>query len=747
MQPSRSLLAFSVVAESFANSGDIVQGLMPLFEPLVRDFAGKRFEADKFVAEIKARYDFEIPLAVAEDWSKRLESAGYLENISSIKDIADYRYKILEDKPSNLSTNQVDKLIEEFKLFVLSNVAGISFDEKIDLTQEFYNRLIRIENLVRLHDTEEPQGKTSTPLEASTLSVTKKRRHDLSTDHENNISFHLDFLFASFIDSLSKRSDGSLQLLAQISGGAMLAEVVLSFQEPPQRGDQLTDVDFYLDAPIVMDLLGFDKTREKYAKEIYSTLKKTNANLWIFDHGIDEIDRAIHARISDHPNGWQRQISAGERLLLVGMKGRVASVLESLGIKIMRFQGDAYERSLIYFSKEQEDLLFSALNFHANETARSADARSLANIERLRRNRRIAIGTPLLRAGPVLVTRNAALASIARRFMNNLFTQSNGALSKSNVEADICILDGYLAGLLWITVGGSANQLPYAQLVANCATAISPKRGVITRAIKLLSSISQEQANVFEAIMQDERAEHYCMELTLGDVSLVTDNNINELYEKIRLSVGKDTEERLTFEFNKRLEEQNIEHAATLEKLQQDRDADSANVQSEMAKFRQELLDTQAMVLQQKIDTKKQQEKNSVLQAALDLEVAQKESMLVQSLRLANILGKTIPIVFGLTFALVFFFSQDLLASVEGNLKPMAKILLAIVAILSFFVAFWDNPEILFGRLRRKFVAKCYWLIVNLRGLKPFASTREIDWENLTIKPPINIAAIEMPKN
>lgn len=733
MQPSRSLLAFSVIAESFSSTGDILQGLIPLFEPIAYDFAGTRFDAAGFAKELESRYDFEIPLAVAEDWAKRLESAGFLENVSGVKGVADYRYKALENTSHNLSTGQIDQLIEDFKTFVLNNAAGVKFGDEVDITQEFYKRLIRIESLVQLHVNEVQRTKAPTSA-ASTLTLSKKQQADsLTHDEEDNASFHLDFLFASFIDTLSKRDDGSLQLLAQISGGAMLAEVVLSFQDPPKRGDSLSSVDFYLDAPLVMDLLGFDKQREKYAKELYDTLKKENAKLWIFDHGIDEIDRAIHARISEQ-NGWQRPMNAAERILITSMKGRVPQVLDSLGINIMRFQGDAFERSLAYFSKEQEDLLFSKLNFHTNEIARSADARSLANIERLRRNRRIPIGSPLLRAGPVLVTRNTALASKARHFMKNLSATSAGSLSNSNVEADICILDGYLSGLLWITVGGSAKQLPYSQLVANCATAISPKRGVITKAIKLLSSIDQNQAVAFEAIMQDERAEHYMMELTLGDSSLVTDANIAEIYEKIRQSVGKETEERLTAEFNKKLDEQSKEHASTVARISAERDEDLKQVMAQLEQLRSDLLETNTNVVRQNLNNKEQQVEIEKLQEALKHEVALKEETLRRSLKLAGRIGKTIPIILSVLIALLLYFTQGYLSTLEGNWKPIANFMLASLAVIGFVVAFWDNPEILFGRLRTAIVAKCYQLIVSLRGLSEFSKTKEIDWKELVIR-------------
>jgi hypothetical protein len=732
MQPSRSLLAFSVIAESFSSTGDILQGLIPLFEPIAIDFAGKRFDGASFATELKKRYDFEIPLAVAEDWAKRLEAAGYLENVSTINGIVDYRYKTVERSDNNLSTDQIDKILDEFNIFVLNNPADVIFTEEVDIAQEFYNRLIRIESLVRLHGEESAKEKSRISPESTTLTLANKQNIDVSPE-DNNVSFHLDYLFASFIENLSERNDGSLQLLAQISGGAMLAEVVLSFQEPPKRGDSLSEVDFYLDAPIVMDLLGLDKKRERYAKELFETLKNEKANLWIFDHGIDEIDRAIHARMSDHQNGWQPHISAPERLLLTRIKGRVASVLDSLGIKVMRFQGDAYERSLAYFSQEQEDLLFSALSFHANEAARSADAKSLANIERLRRNRRIPIGAPLLRAGPVLVTRNTALATAARRFMERQTTSSKGD-STHNIEADICILDGYLAGLLWITVGGSANQLPYSQLVANCATAVAPKRGVITKAIKLLSSINQEQAIAFEAIMHDERAEHYLMNLTLSDSSLVTNENITEIYEKIKQSVGHETEMRLTAEFNKRLEEQNDEHASAIEKLQKERDKDAMAVSSQFAELRSEFQNTQAQIILQNAANKQLKDTISALQQNIDSEIAHKESVLLNSLELANRIGKIIPIALSLILALVFFFSQDFLAGLEGYWKPFAQSVLGILTVLSFVVAFWDNPEILFGKFRKKIIQKCYWVIVDLRGLKKFALTRQVNWTNSTIQ-------------
>lgn len=81
MEISRSLITFAYVAEQFEKTGDIGQGLLPLFAPVVAKRTGARFSAAQFAEDVLEMYDIEMHPYVAKEFAPRLAAAGYLKKI------------------------------------------------------------------------------------------------------------------------------------------------------------------------------------------------------------------------------------------------------------------------------------------------------------------------------------------------------------------------------------------------------------------------------------------------------------------------------------------------------------------------------------------------------------------------------------------------------------------------------------------------------------------------------------------
>lgn len=732
MQPSRSLLTFAVIAESFTSTGDIAQGLMPLFEPIAADFSGKRFDAPELAKEIKLRYDMEIPVSVIEDWSKRLETEGLLENISIMPGVVDYKYKKIAPGSAAVSSDDIDRLLKKFTEYVNKSSQGTFLGDDVELQKSFFTRLVRLDTLAKLHGNPE-HGSGIDSAEQTTLHLRKVQTEDSQPTDDNSKEFHIDYLFGRFVESLSREGNGDLDLLVKISAGAVFTEVVFSFQNPPKKGDALDGADLFLDAPIAMDLLGLDPKRAAGAKELLDSIKKTKAKISIFDHSIDEINRAIHARSSD--SGFsQRRLTALDKILLTKLSGRVPQELEKLGVSIMRFQGDAYLRSLSHFNEEQESELFSALNFHSNEQARTADARSIATVERLRRNRKCPIGAPLLESGPILVTRNPALAAACRRAMPRIVNSLNQQGFSAKTEADVCVLDRYLAGLLWIVTGGSANQLTQSQLVANCAAAAAPKRGLIKRAVELLRSIDADQAMQLEAIVQDERAEHYLADLALNDAALLTADNMQEIFEKVRLSVGREVEARLTDKFNQEIEEKDKVVAASIGSITASYQNDVQALKEGIENKDRKLLETETQLFVKDGELNKSKNENKALVDGIDAAYKENMSDLLWCINKSKSAGSFCIPAIGLILASLIFWAQNLITNIPESLSSYSKPFAMSLAIVSFWVAFGDTPGMLFNPLRMLTIKTSYRLLVLLTGIKKFAKQHNVNWSDFSVQ-------------
>ena len=74
----RELIAFAFVEESYAKSGDIVGGLMPLFAPVLAKRANRIFDSAQFAADVQAAYDIPMSPLVADGLVERFAESGLL---------------------------------------------------------------------------------------------------------------------------------------------------------------------------------------------------------------------------------------------------------------------------------------------------------------------------------------------------------------------------------------------------------------------------------------------------------------------------------------------------------------------------------------------------------------------------------------------------------------------------------------------------------------------------------------------
>lgn len=90
MVSSRNLLAFAYISDRFSQSGDIGDGLLKLFAPVIAKRAGQRFSPETFATDVLEMYDIEMHPYVAEDFAPRLAAAGYLVETANFAQNAAY---------------------------------------------------------------------------------------------------------------------------------------------------------------------------------------------------------------------------------------------------------------------------------------------------------------------------------------------------------------------------------------------------------------------------------------------------------------------------------------------------------------------------------------------------------------------------------------------------------------------------------------------------------------------------------
>src|ERR1700730_1894584 len=242
MRPSRSLIVFVFVADSFSKTGDIISGLEPLFAPLLQRQKGERFDPERFATDVSEMYGLAMHPYVALDLAPKLAAIGLLHPVKQADAIAGY---IILDKGISyppLKEEQITALTERFFDFSRRRILNTTIDfTDVELEEALFDRLITMEFLSIITRAQPSY------LRPTTLRL---RQNGASCEPEDLAlvrQAQLDFLCADFLDYLYRTDTDGFELLSDISCGALLSEVVLNFRTPPSAGQDGSKLSIYFD--------------------------------------------------------------------------------------------------------------------------------------------------------------------------------------------------------------------------------------------------------------------------------------------------------------------------------------------------------------------------------------------------------------------------------------------------------------------------------------------------------------------
>lgn len=711
MQLTRPLIAFAFLAEKFEQTGDIAQGLMPLFAPIIREHEGKEFSASSFATGISEYYGIKVHPWAVEDWLGRLEKEGLVEKIGITSGVFSYRYVKSPDESKPIDERDIRGLLDAFLAHANKKLTdhGLSIPKET-IEKGFVDRLVRMEflNIILKPDTAKELPTYST----STLRLPKSPEEALERERQDREA-RLDFLCADFILNTSNENLQLFEMLLQIACGALVAEVILDFQVPAQKVE-LKSLTIYLDAPFIMDLLDLSYAENvKYSGELFRQLKETAARVAVFPHSLDEIRGAIKAPLDRFEHGEPVTGPTGTRLHSSAFRAYARSILggrepemKSLGIDIAGTSTFKSAQSLQSFAETEEEELSQRIGFYENASAKLRDAGSIANIIRLRQRADIPMQN-LAASRAIFLTRNSRLANLSATFLIG-----RGVIGERSVPP--CITDRYMAGLLWISQGGKGKELSRYRLLANCASAVSPRRDVLKRMHGFLSQVDEVKARHFQALMTNNKAAHYLMSKALGDATLVTKDNFEDVYEEVqriaaeKVTKEKDQEiEKLHVEYGqivktKEEELQSTKNALQTKLSQTDMDAAQAvqKAQNEAYTADEERLKTQLQVREEQRRADALKQKVESLQAEVDRKNRHSLLLAVRDAKKAQLFAQlkvtawfvVISVVLAcITMFAPIFFGQKSLGTTLA--------LFLTIALGGVFTAlqFWVFPERLFG--------------------------------------------------
>lgn len=351
-----------------------------------------------------------------------------------------------------------------------------------------------------------------------------------------------------FVLELCHSDPQAFEYLVTIVKGTMLANVLYLPETFAGGRERLTDVEIFLDTPVVLRGLGY--AEEQYRApvgELLELLVDEGAKLRIFEHTLHEVEGVLDAAAAIYRTGAKRDhfpgdvvdYFASENLSRSDVEMQVAELRDRLGARGVEIvDTPEHTEALNLPEAELEKSLKDAVHY-ARREAMVRDLGSLTAIYRIRggeARRRIES------AGALLVTTNGRLAHASRLFFHDVFGRRT---------VPICMTDHSLAALVWLMNPAQASDLPRRQIIAISFAALNPPDEVWRRylaeirRLKERGELTEEQVGLL-LFSPDARLE--LMDATAGDAEALATGTIAQVLARAEAAARQEVEAELTRE-------------------------------------------------------------------------------------------------------------------------------------------------------------------------------------------------------
>ncbi|MBE6964850.1 MAG: hypothetical protein E7441_02305 [Ruminococcaceae bacterium] len=336
---------------------------------------------------------------------------------------------------------------------------------------------------------------------------------------------------------------------------------------------QQSDLQVFLDTPMIFALLGMDTLERKDAYQyIVEKAKKVGMSLFVFDHNLQEVlgimERAARwAQRDDYDPAKANKVAQFFRNSdktseeMVEYIGEVEGMLNLMGIarydasylvEENQFQADEEKISdAIKNEYSERDSKYSTEGLYDNSIR--TDVRSIVMTQRKRRG---TLSTSIKTAKAIFITTNRVIAKVSKDIACE--EEPAKGIIPTSITADI------FGTLLWMDYGDENNDYSSFKLLADCRALLRPTPQMIASFNLSLDKAYQKKAEglteeKFLFLRSHPIVETKLLDATSGDYSQFTDQTWREVYVQIKADAQ--------FEGDKKYETEKEEHQKTKDKL------------------------------------------------------------------------------------------------------------------------------------------------------------------------------------
>ncbi|WP_038974772.1 hypothetical protein [Bradyrhizobium genomosp. III] len=562
---------------------DVLDALIPFFEPILTVMDGKVFDPHVFSAGVRRLYRWRFTGDIAATFIPRLERRGILKKQARTAGGAiytvHYSEKPVEASPALLAA--FEKIIDEFEKFPPKVTDLLSYQKSRD---ELKDILIRF--LVMMDAPGQgafaPQLGDLEPGNAAleVIGALEEGGHPLEPNDR--------YMCARFVQHLMKKRPEFVPHLTRLSSIGLLAEVVEDFLKPTHV-ETKTDLTVILDAPIALDYLGCSgKALKDDIATIVSALKDVGASFIVLPASCVEMQHNLKSMLSLPPElrrGYTHNAMLRKEVgadFVRAVMNQPETALSSAGITVRQISLESHHYAHKYFTQEQFNDFFESITWGNNINAREHDATCATIVMRLREGRQ---SSDVFKTRYVLVTRNPAFVRHAR----NYCLQSRMITS---LQEGPIVHARELATTAWLRTGlGASETIPRGHLIATCDRVLQVRPEVRNALAAQLAIVTPDRIEQLNLLMQDARSVQKLADETLNNESVVTADNAEHLLNVMREATAEELRKKHEAELQKLKEE----NAAAEEAYKAASRSDSERASSQLDR-----LTTEVALLQQR---------------------------------------------------------------------------------------------------------------------------------------------------
>lgn len=533
----RTLRILSVLEHYRAGSDDVLDALLPFFEPLLEEGNGTPLDPISFAAQVRAAYGWNFTADIVEELIPRFVSKGLLRQVGSNSAPS---YIITFSAPAALTSSNisiddvVSEVSDEFADFI-GRISPLSAVNKSK--QELVDILIEWLVSIDAYTEDTLRQKTREVVAIGETLTLEPLIGDGSTLHQDDR-----YLCARFVKELFAHKSPLSAHLCKIASIGLLTEVIQDFHKPATQITR-TNLVVYLDGPVALDLLGVSgKEAAANIRPIISKLQDIGAQCRIFRVSVDELTRALEA-VLRRPKAERTGATADalrrnetDEAFIRQVILTPDEMLKAYSVTVSNRSISAFPGEHEYFTDDMKERFYGRLNWHSENHPREHDTQAITMIMRMRKG----VNTnDIFQSKAVFITRNGKLAAVAKDF-----AVSTGVLLQKSVGP--AIHQRQIATAMWLRTGLSQEEdgIPKRFLLSACERVLELRKTVVDQVRHTARNLTKEKAEQLDLMLTQDRSVQVLMDKTLGVSSVITGNNIEELVDEMKQSLVEELEQQ-----------------------------------------------------------------------------------------------------------------------------------------------------------------------------------------------------------